>query len=275
MDPMDESKSNLADLDRAHDALALLIRRAKALNPKQTLGFLAKKAGIPSTGYLSDVMSGRRQLHAKYRDALLDALDVTGTVRSFVTVLLHLEDVGSGDGSDGLQIERDAIRKVLRQQSRQFPERLAGMFFAFEVFAAFGLSGQKATRDQLREFFGVGRGIEIERALGLLIQSGLIEREGDAFRIVSDQFYFIGKDGLSHIDYLTMALREAEDKVSTWYEKPDQSFFVSSILSVKDATFRAKLPEIKAAMKRVESDLETGDADRLIRVNVQIYPLEN
>ncbi len=270
----EESKSNLADLERAHEALALLIRRGKAHSPKQTLGFLAKKAGIPSTGYLSDVMSGRRQLHPKYRDALLDALVVTGTVRSFVTVLLQLEDLAEGDHADELVKEREAIRKVLRQQSRQFPERLAGMFFAFEVFAAFGLSGQKATRNQLRDFFGVGRGIEIERALGLLLQSGLIEREGDTFRIVSDQFYFIGKDGLSHIDYLTMALREAEEKVSAWYERPDQSFFVSSILSVKDGAYRAKLPEIKAAMKRVESDLETGDADRLIRVNVQIYPLE-
>lgn len=270
----EEPKSNLADVERAHEALALLIRRSKALDPKQSLGFLAKKAGIPSTGYLSDVMSGRRVLHAKYRDALLDALSVTGTVRSFVTVLLAIEDLDGGTGSEELLKERDAIRKVLRQQSRQFPERLAGMFFAFEVFAAFGLSGQKATRDQLRAFFGVGRGVEIERALGLLLQSGLIERDGDAFRIVNDQFYFIGKDGMSHIDYLTMALREAEEKVSAWYDKPDESFFVSSILSVKDAVYRAKLPELKARMKRVESDLETGDADRLIRVNVQVYPLD-
>lgn len=270
----EEPKSNLADAERAHEALAMLIRRGKALNPKQTLGFLAKKADIPSTGYLSDVMSGRRILHAKYRDVLLDALNVTGTVRSFVTVLLAIEDLDGGPGSEELVREREAIRKVLRQQSRQFPERLAGMFFAFEVFAAFGLSGQKATRDQLRAFFGVGRGVEIERALGLLLQSGLIERDGETFRIVSDQFYFIGKDGLSHIDYLTMALREAEEKVGAWYERPDRSFFVSSILSVKDSTYRVRLPELKAQMKRFESDLETGDADRLIRVNVQVYPLE-
>lgn len=271
----EEIRHAIAETQTASEAFRIAIRLCKARNPKKTLGFLAREAGIPSTGYLSDVASGRRQLAAKYQESLLGALGIYGTVAEFVRILISLELLDS-ESAEWKIVEksRENLRKLMRQQNRSMPERLAGMFFAFEVFAAFGLTGQKSTRPALRGFFGVSRGIEIDRALALLIQSGLIERREDEFFVISDQVnFFGGDDGMSHLEYLTMAIRDAETRLGNWFDRRDESFFLSSILSVKDENYREVLPKIKDAIRRHESDLESGDADRLVRFNVQIYPL--
>ncbi len=271
----DELRSALAEATTASAALSAAMRLGKAKNAKLTLGFVARRAGIPSTGYLSDVMSGRRRLSHKYREGLFAAVGVEGTGADLLRVLCALEDEPDEEERSKLEREREALRKFLRQQSRSMPERLAGMFFAFEVFGALGLSGQRASRAQLRAFFGAGRGVEIERALAILLQAGLVERRGEDFHAVTDQInFFGGEDGMSHLDYLTMALRDAEKRVSDWYGKKDESFFSSSIISVKDSTYRAALPSIKDGIRRMESEIESGEADRIVRVSVQIYPLE-
>ena len=271
----DELRQALAEAPSAGAAFAAAIRLGKAKNPKLTLGFVARRAGIPSTGYLSDVLTGRRKLHAKYRAPLLKALDLSGTAAELITRLSALDDGSEGEERAQLDADLEALRKVLRLQTRALPERLAGTFFAFEVFAAFGLTGQRASRADLRRFFGTARGIELEGALAQLMQAGLVEREDEEFRIVSDQINFIaGADGISHIDYLTMALRDAEKRVAAWCGKKDESFFSSSILSVKASQYREALPRIKETVQKLESDLESGEADRLVRFNVQIFPLD-
>jgi hypothetical protein len=272
----DDLRATLAAAESFSDAIAAAIKLQKSKNERLTLGVLAKRAGIPSTGYIADLVSGRRRLNAKYRDGLLAALGIEERGAELVKTLAALDELDGDDHAERERLakQRDGLRKLLRQQNRAMPDRMRSMFFAFEVFAAFGLSGQKATRADLREFFGGSRGIELEQALGLLMQAGLIERRDDTFHVVNDNVnFFAGEDGLSHLDGLTLALREAEERVGAWYGKKAESFFSSSIVSVKDATYRAALPGIKSAMLRMESDLESGEADRLVRFNVQIYPL--
>ena len=271
----DEIRLAIAETQTASEALGISICLCKARNPKKTLGFLARESGIPSTGYLSDVASGRRQLHAKYQEALLNALGIFGTVAEFVRILITMGRCDEDSAEWNIaEKSREDLRKLLRQQNRSMPERLSGLFFAFEVFAAFGLTGQKASRPALREFFGVSRGVDIDRALALLTQSGLIELRNEEFCVISDQVnFFGGDDGISHLEYLTMAIRDAETRLGAWFGRKDESFFLSSILSVKDKNYRNELPKIKDLIRRHESDLESGDADRLVRFNVQIYPL--
>ena len=128
---------------------------------------------------------------------------------------------------------------------------------------------------KLQSLFGRGRGVEIDRALQILIAAELVEALGGGnFRLNSHSINFAeSEDGFSHLDFLKGAMKDAENAVDKWYARADRSFFTWSILSVKRAEYERLLPKLKDQIRVFEADLDGSDADSLIRFNVQVYPI--
>src|SRR4051794_13269863 len=68
----------LATAEDASEMFDRIYRARKEENRKVSLQYLCRRAGIPSTGYLSDVLRGRRRLHLKYAKSLPAALGIEG-----------------------------------------------------------------------------------------------------------------------------------------------------------------------------------------------------
>ena len=86
-----ESSAALSTAETFADAFRTLYEQQKAREPKRSLAFLAKKIGIRSTGYLSDVMRGRRRLSHKLLPALSSALELNAGEARVLGLLAALD----------------------------------------------------------------------------------------------------------------------------------------------------------------------------------------
>mgnify|MGYP000967579439 CR=1 FL=1 len=90
---MNSRRLLLLDAKDAHGAILSLYRFGKASNAKWSLAYIAKKANISSTGYLSDVLKGKRILHPKYQDSIGLALGLNPGEAEYLSTLIALEHI--------------------------------------------------------------------------------------------------------------------------------------------------------------------------------------
>ena len=250
----------------AHDAARAIYRWRKASDRKVTLGYLCRRATIRSTGHLADYFAGRRPLRGEQVSALAQVLGLTGAGLEYFCALV-----------DEAPADRLAVlRKYLARKEAVRPVGLERMFFALEVFCAFGLFENQPTQAELRDYFGVARGIEVELALSNLISNGCIAlSEGGRYAIVHEDVQFGENDAASSIRYLQLGIDDARKRVAQWFPCREEALFSSSVVSVRRADYERALPALKEAVHRWESAAESGAADQLVRVNVQVYPLRS
>ncbi len=93
--------------------------------------------------------------------------------------------------------------------------------------------------------------------------------------LCSDQFIFQKSDNRSHFHFLHECLARVAGNFENWYEKRDQAYIESSIISVEEEKYKRILPQIRNLFSDIQSDLESGKADKLILFNVQVLPLDN
>lgn len=263
----------LLTADAGSEILRRFYELRKAENAKYSLAFLCRAAGIKSKGYLADVMNGRRKLNAEYWEDLAHAFGLDGLRSELFRMLLRLDAEEDQAQKKILHAEIASLRKSIAASDETLPERLRGMFFAFEVFCAFGLYKNAPTRDDLRDYFGRSMGVELDAALHLLTSSGLAELQGDRYKLLRDTVKFTdSEDGISHLNFLRLSIEDAMRKVDKWQPKKEVSYFESNMISVRAKDYAKELPRIKEAIRRMQTNLESSDADLILRFNVQVYP---
>src|SRR3954467_7750338 len=88
----DEMRAILLAAANSSAALRGLYLRRKAMDARISLPWLCRRAKIPSSGYLSDVMHGKRTLHRKYREAIASALNLPALESRFLGRMFELEN---------------------------------------------------------------------------------------------------------------------------------------------------------------------------------------
>lgn len=259
------------------DAASDLVRRfydlRKAENAKYSLVFLCRAAGIKSKGYLADVMKGRRKLNPEYWDGLSHGFALDGIRSDLFHMLLRLDALDPDVDATELKTEILSHRKSIASTDDSLPERLRGMFFAFEVFCAFGLFKNQPTREDLRGHFGRAMGVELDAALHLLTSSGLATLDGPRYKLLKETVVFSdSEDGISHLNFLRLSIEDAMRNIDKWQANKAQAFFESNMISVRSKDFLQVLPRIKEEIRKTQINLEASDADMILRFNVQIYP---
>ncbi len=258
------------------DSSAEIVRRLydlrKAENAKYSLAFLCRAAGIKSKGYLADVMNGRRKLNPDYWEGLAHGLGLDG-LRSELFHLLLEHDVAEEESRADLATQIAAHRKAVAASDETMPERLRGMFFAFEVFCAFGLYKNQPTREELGSYFGRAMGVELDSALHLLISAGLAELNDGRYKLLRDTIKFVdSEDGISLQNFVRLSIESAMLEVDRWIPKSSESYYESNLISVRTADYLKELPRIKDTLRKIQTGLESSDADMILRFNIQVYP---
>ncbi|SMF27494.1 TIGR02147 family protein [Pseudobacteriovorax antillogorgiicola] len=244
----------------------------KTQSDKFSIGYISKATGA-SKGYISDVMSGRRFLNPRYWDAFSEVFGLDISCRTVLHLLISFDVESDEAERKKLCKELQAARKTIDTAHMKMPSRAKGVFFAFEVFCAFGLFGGRPSRSDLRSYFGSARSIELDYALQLLKEMGVIVMEGGVYHITETTITFgSSEDGVSYYDFIKDSLTKAMKAADRWAKEGQDSIFESTLISVRKADYLKLLPKIQSDLHRLQADLETSEADELIRFNIQIYP---
>ncbi len=155
------------------------------------------------------------------------------------------------------------------------PTPLTSLFFNLELFCRIGLFKNKATKSDLLKIYGKSRSSEVALAIENLKNSNLIFEENGYLTLINDQFKFETSSNNSHIEFLHECLRRVSGKVEHWYQKPELAYIESSIITVEEAQYKKILPQIRSLFSEIQSDLESGKADKLILFNLQVIPLDS
>lgn len=262
------------DASSGVEAIQKLIHLAKSFDAKVSLSYLCRRLGLSSKGFLSDVMNGKRSLGEKHWSDFADLFKLDAGIRDILFLLLRLDNEKDAEQKRLLAEEISFKRKAANYSEKILSNKLRGMFFAFDVFCAFGLFKNEPTKDELRRYFGTARGVELEVAINILLTIDLIEKiDNGRYRIKNYNIRFSdSEDGLSHLDFLKESIEDARRSVEKWKEKRDESIFSSYIISVKQEHYRKVVDKLRRDLLEIQSGLESADADLLVRFNIQVYP---
>lgn len=259
----------------ASAALRELYELRKARRKSFSLAYICRQTGA-SKGYISDVFNGRRKLNQRYWDSFLDVFKLQTGARHILKTMLSLDRCRDEDQASILRQELERLRKAARAHIQSFPNQAKGMFFALEVFCAFGLFNNTPTPADLRHHYGAAYGIELEEALRFLMVRELIAFDGTRYRLLQDHIGFLTgeeSDPLSYQSYLKQALDTAKTHVGRWCEKRDEAIFESTFLSADRATYQNMIESMRQQIHQMQADLESNQADSLLLFNVQLFPI--
>jgi len=268
----------LLDAADSSEALASLNRLQKSRSDRWSMQFACRKIGIPSTGYFSDVLKGKRRLHPKYLPGTRAAFGLSMLQGNYFTALV-LRDQDADDESKRLQREEELSKLAdqLRIEFINIPKQLSdGLLWHILVLSSFSLFQASPTLSDLETFFGRGLAIPLGKSLHKLRDLGLIEIHGSHYSLTKTQIIFNeSEDGFSHLEFLEKSIIHAASQVKSWFPKADQSFFLSTVVTVKMAEFEAKLPDISARIYAMLNDLNSVQGDQLVEFNVQLFPFDS
>ena len=267
-------RSALAGAKTSQQAIRNLYDLWKRTHPRFSLTILCKRANISSKGYLSDVMSGKRTLNMKYRNSITEAFQLERENAHYLKTMIALDAAKTPAKKAQLTRKLSIAKKTINVQFLSMSHQYAGIFQALEVFCAFGLFQGKPTKAELKRFLSDFSATQLNESLALLMSMKLIEPGSkDDFKSLTEHF-LLGEAAadFSHAEFIRLALAHAADNVAVWFPQKNRSYFVSSIVSVQMAHFEQVLEGLKSKMLLVQAELESSDADSLVRFNVQIYP---
>ncbi len=246
----------------------------KSIHRTYSISYICKKAGIPSKGYLSDVMRGTRILNMKYTEGLIKAFKLDRLLASAYQILVQIDHEKDPNKIVRLLEKKKRADKAMKVVVGAVPAPLTSLFFNLELFCRIGLFENKATRFNLLKIYGKSRSSEVESAIEALKSSSLIIEDNGYLTLTNDQFKFETSSNNSHIEFLHECLRRVTASINEWYRKPDLAYIESSIISVEENKYKKIIPQIRSLFAELQSDLESGKADKLILFNVQVMPLD-
>jgi uncharacterized protein (TIGR02147 family) len=267
----------LCNASNSTEALRSIYLALKKHRKSCSLALLCKKSGISSTGYLSDVFSGRRIVNRRYAVGIAKALGLSVNGSLCLRLLIEIDHERNIDKRNIIQAQLVIAQKALNVEYRPLNSDIdiLNLFEALDVFCAFGLLQAPVTQQQIYRVFSQLRSkASIDTSLELLSKLGLIITSESALKCVEDHVIFQQLAGvMAPVQFIKLALSHAAERVGEWFPNPDQALFTSTVLSVKREEYERIIKEFKAFSLSTQSSLESKEGDTLIRFNIQVYPM--
>lgn len=262
--------------DKPSTIFRALFERKKQTHPHFSIAQLCKACGIPSRGYLSEFLNGKRRLNSRYWKSFIKCFGLTGRLATAGQLLFEMEDTDDEGERRVLQEKLESLRRSFKKVEESFPSRLHGMVFAAEVYCAFGLYGNNPTKEQLKGYFGRSRALDVEYALACLMGIEVIglNTETQRYFIRENTIRFTDSEdsGLTMSSFHEYAVQDAERAFKKWFASQD-AYFETIMISVKKNRLPEFIEKVKDHSILAAQEVESTEADILIRFNVQIYPL--
>lgn len=109
----------LLENDSAASSLRSLYELHKSHQSKVSLSFVCRRAGIPSKGYLSFVMAGKRRLNVKYWQGVCEVFKLNDEQERIMKLLLEIDFLECEEQKK----TRAAEIRVLRRRLHELNER--------------------------------------------------------------------------------------------------------------------------------------------------------
>ncbi len=256
--------------------LADYYRAKKAVNKSFSHRLFARKAGFRSTGFFSEVLSGKRKLSREYARKFAQALNLDEKEREFFDLLVAFTHAPSHAARDTLY---DLLLKALPvkiQQMRQSQREYFSKWYYVAVrealailpvhddFAALAAALQPAIT-----------AAQAKAAVHLLHQLGLVEKDAagrwraSQLSLVAPQDEATALLRRSFQDAMLVKAREALERVP-----PDQRDISCVTFSVSPAG----MDRVKALVQEFHRQViavvqaDRGE-DRVMQMNLQLFPL--
>lgn len=272
---------DLTGIIRSNSGLVALrsiiaIRRVDSV--KFTLSFLSKRLGIKSRSYLTEILKGTKPLNPKHINPLVSLLGLSLPESELLETKLLLEF------GDLAPTELEKLKQKLKDTEKKLTSatveitEVRDIHLVMILAACFHLfKDGSATRRQILELFQRDKFFEIEKALGELLQNGLLISEGEVYRFspeLGERIHlYMATSPKNEIHYLKSSLAEASDKVNGFNKANKDSIFYSGIITADLARYIESLDYVKQTLRSIQSRIESNPADALIRFSVQLYPL--
>ena len=255
------------------DAIKALYKFRNGKDKKFSLGFIAMAAGIPSRGYISDVMKGRRVLSKTYQDKIAKAFKLSGLKARFLALLIARDHAEKETSKRDLTSRLAKLTKALAIEGERMPKDFLEDPYVFDLFCVFGLCKQPATLAELAAYFPEAPVATINASLQLLKNHGYVNASGRGFSVGKQVVRFMGSDNDSdHVRFVKSSLKHESDRVGKYFNKDESSHFEALVVSMKSSELRQFIQRCRADIIQWQADLESDEADMILRMNVQIYP---
>lgn len=251
------------------------LEEMKTSKPAVSHRFLLGRMGITSTGFLANILSGKRKLPHQYVSKLADALGLGRKMgRYFETLVLFTQARKQSDKArlfQELVTQKPADLKVL--EGRELRLFSTWYYVALrELVFFFPLRDQYETL--AKKLLPSIRPNEAKTAIEDLLDLGLLERDKRGFLRQKQAALTSGDEvrSLHAADYqrATMDLaKEAIDRIP-----PGERDISTLTMTLSKASFKSAVEEIRQLRKRLlKMAVDDSQPDRVYQLNLQFFPI--
>ncbi len=233
---------------------------------KQSIRWLAKKAGINSPQLISMVLKGQRKLSKEMASSLAYALDLLDEEEEYLFLLIDLQDTKVGD-------HREEILQRMRAQfhgglfknlGRDDIEYLSKWYYPV-IRESVGLPLKKNLGSQLQL-----SNQEVQDAYQFLIKLGLLKIEEG--RISKDNQSLWFKDKLAPLAMMKFHFEMISRSLDELKNKKEEQHFETLTVSIP----QKKIPELKKKIHKFVCEVDTwleeeSSHDQVVQLNVNFF----
>lgn len=272
---LDQLKISLAACQSSSEIIAAAFSHQKASNPtKYSLAWVCQKSKIPSRGYLSAVINGKRIINLKYRDSICKGLRLNGTFADFLKTYIDF-DHARPEVKPFLGLRLAELRKHLLTDLKPMPRNVPQHFLTHLVAGAFSVTGRRATIHELQKILLEFNLPSIEVALENLILWGLVSKEGDDF-VYSPRpsLVHVGElDDRSQLNLFRESMEYAQKKLEgPWFEIQENTIVLVDVFAVKKEIYLQSIERLRKVIANFKDEFKAGEGDTLVLFNVQLGP---
>ena len=274
MEPLTEEYNGiLLKSKTAGEALRGLFYTAKAHSPTWSLGVLAKKTGIRSKGFLSEIMAQKKRLQPLHVDKFAKAFDLSSDQKKVFKLLAEKSNRSQDIEDKELGEKLQSAQRSLKIKNLTVSGAFTNLLLTLEIYSLVNMYPEGISYNAIQKRF---KDVSIDLLLptiGKLIEANLIRQDKGIYLSTGESFLFSdSQDGHTHLDFLKDSISKSLTEVERWFGLSDRSHLESSLITVNSSKFVKKLPVIKEKLLDLQKELEDEDPDMILRFNVQITP---
>lgn len=267
---------NFFDFLNYRELLKETLENKKRENPYFSYRWLSKRAGISSTGFLSLVLNGKRNISPDLASRLCDALKFTKKESAYFTTLVRYNQSENPDEKKRLFEELLALRPSNARSIASDQQQYFNKWYYSAIREIISLVEISDNYRQISEMIAPQISIqEVRKAIDLLLRLGLIYRDQNHILRRTDNLITsagasidpsaIRKYQSDTIDLAKSALYNVEKELR------DISTITLSTNKEGMEMIRARLEQCRSEIMAIVS--QSKNCDRVIQLNMQLFPL--
>ncbi|MFN8944475.1 MAG: TIGR02147 family protein [Pseudobdellovibrionaceae bacterium] len=237
----------------------------KEQSSRFSYAFLAKRCGFASKSFISEVISGKKQLSTQSALKIASGLNFTQSWSKYFLLLVQQNQVPLENAS---KIRREIYQLKTRLQKHESIKltQLGDVFFDMKlwpyVYAALGDEKKGATLEQVQMRTGIEPKI-ILSILDVLIEKKVVVKNKNTYLACNVSLLFKGQKSNSHFQkFFLENLSKLYDKATKNFES-ETALYLSMAISIDSKKMSEFKKSLSTLLDEYTTDIERSDGDRV------------